>query len=315
MPSTGERLIDTRIHDMENIKYDAIIIGGSFAGLAAGLTLGRSLRKTLIIDSGKPCNRFSAHSQNFITHDGHAPALIASDARDQLLKYDTVKFYEGLAINAQKGENGFMVETQSGKKFNSKKLILATGLKDIIPEIPGLADCWGKSVVHCPYCHGYEIRNLNTAILANGDAAFHYAPLVANLTQSITVLTNGESTLTSEQMVRLTKNNISVVEKEVVEIEQKDGQIKSVKFTDHTTIAFDAMYYGPQFEQHSTLPQQLGCALNEHGLLTVDELHRTTVEGVYACGDNSSRRFLAIAVSSGNIAGAGLNFDLANQAF
>src|SRR5690606_19368783 len=146
-----------------------IIIGGSYAGLSAAMALGRSLRKVLIIDAGKPCNRQTPHSHNFITQDGKTPAEISSIARAQVAQYETVTFLSGFAVEGKKTNSGFEIKTEKGEIFESKKLILATGVKDIMSEIPGFAECWGISVIHCPYCHGYEVRNEKTGILANGD--------------------------------------------------------------------------------------------------------------------------------------------------
>ena len=153
-------------------SYEVIIIGGSYSGLSAALALGRSLRKVLVIDGGKPCNRFTPHSQNFLTHDGRKPAEISAIAKEQVLQYKTVEFLEDVALNAEKTEQGFTVETDRGT-FQSKRLILAAGLRDILPDIPGIAECWGKSVIHCPYCHGYEFHSQKTGILANDEKAFH----------------------------------------------------------------------------------------------------------------------------------------------
>ena len=147
-----------KISDMEPL--DVIIVGGSYSGLAAGMALGRALRQVLIIDSGKPCNRQTPYSHNFITQDGKTPEEIATLARQQVEKYDTVTFFNGLATNGAKTENGFEIQTASGETFSAKKLIFATGIKDIMPDIEGYAECWGISVLHCPYCHGYEVRNV-----------------------------------------------------------------------------------------------------------------------------------------------------------
>src|SRR5688500_15844678 len=136
---------------METIQeYDVIIIGGSYAGLSAAMALGRSLRQVLIIDSSKPCNQQTPHSHNFITQDGETPKGIAEKAKAQVLKYDTVKFYNGIATEGTKTENGFEIKTQSGGRFTSKKLLFATGVKDQFPDINGFAECWGISVLHCP---------------------------------------------------------------------------------------------------------------------------------------------------------------------
>src|SRR5690606_408454 len=139
-----------------NKNFDVIIIGGSYAGLSSAMTLGRALRNVLMIDSGKPCNRQTPHSHNFITQDGEEPGTIAEKAKAQVLKYDTVKFLNDLAVSGKKTENGFVIATETGKEFATKKLVFATGVKDIMPGIKGFSECWGISVIHCPYCHGYE---------------------------------------------------------------------------------------------------------------------------------------------------------------
>jgi thioredoxin reductase len=178
--------------------FEVIIIGGSYSGLSAAMSLGRSLRKVMIIDSGKPCNRQTPHSHNFLTQDGETPAAISQKAKNQVMDYPTVSFHEGLAIKAHKTGNDFEVITETGEKFTSKKLIFATGLKDIMPEIDGFADCWGISILHCPYCHGYEARDTKTAILANEDSGFHYAQLLSNWTKDLALFTDGISILTAE---------------------------------------------------------------------------------------------------------------------
>src|SRR6478736_6055187 len=157
---------------MNKKNFDVIIIGGSYSGLSASMSLGRSLRQVLIIDSGLPCNRQTPHSHNFITQDGEKPAVISAKAKLQVDLYKTVHFYNGLAVKAIKKENGFEVSTESGEVFNSRKILFASGVKDLFPEIKGFADCWGISVLHCPYCHGYEVKNEKTAIIANGEMAY-----------------------------------------------------------------------------------------------------------------------------------------------
>src|SRR5690606_33588214 len=129
----------------DNKNFDVIIIGGSYAGLSAAMALGRSLRNVLIIDSGKPCNRYTPHSHNFITQDGAVPGVIAAKAKEQVLKYDTVKFLEGYAAEGKKTENGFEIAVESGERCSTQKLIFATGVKDIFPDIKGFQDCWGKT--------------------------------------------------------------------------------------------------------------------------------------------------------------------------
>jgi len=167
----------------ENKMYDVIIIGGSYAGLAAAMTMGRSLRDTLVIDSGKPCNAQTPYSHNFITQDGETPAAISVKAKQQVLKYSTVSFEEDL-VKEVSGENGnFKVSTLSEKHYKTKKLIFATGIKDLMPELKGFADCWGITAIHCPYCHGYEVKSKNTGILVNDESALDFAKLIISSTK------------------------------------------------------------------------------------------------------------------------------------
>lgn len=302
---------------MNNSKiFQVIIVGGSYAGLSAAMALGRSLRRVLIIDSGFPCNRQTSSSHNFLTQDGEKPNAIAEKARAQVLKYDTVQILQDIALGGEKTENGFIIITQSGKDFVAKKLIFATGIKDIMPDIKGFAECWGVSVVHCPYCHGYELRNMKTGIIANGEKGFHLAALVHNLTNNITILTTGKADFNSEQLDKLNKQNIKIVETKISELENKNGYLQNVVFEDDTKISFDAAYAGIPFIQHSNIPVSLGCELTEHGYIKVDDFQKTTIQGVYACGDNTNMmRSVANAVYRGNLSGAVVNGDLTNEQF
>ena len=181
---------------IQQTNFEVIIVGGSYSGLSAAMSLGRSLRQVLVIDSGLPCNRQTPHSHNFITQDGEVPAVISAKAKLQVDFYKTVQFFNGLAIQAIKTNDGFEIKTDSGEAFTSKKVLFATGVKDLLPEIKGLAECWGISVLHCPYCHGYEVKTEKTAIIANGEMAFEYAKLISNWTKDLRLLTNGKSALT-----------------------------------------------------------------------------------------------------------------------
>lgn len=297
-------------------NFDVLIIGGSYAGLSAAMALGRALRNVLIIDSGLPCNRQTPHSHNFITHDGEKPGIIIEKAKAQLSKYVTVKFVTALAINGKKIETGFAITTQTGEEFTAKKLIFATGVKDMLPGIQGFSACWGISVIHCPYCHGYEVKKEKTAILANGDVALHYVQLIRNWTKDLTVLTNGTSTLSSEQAGKISRHNIPVIEKEIASLEHKNGQLQQVLFKDGSAFAPKAIYARPAFEQHCKIPETLGCELTEQGLLKTDMFQKTTVPGVFACGDSiSPLRSVANAVATGNLAGAIVNNTMTEEEF
>lgn len=295
-------------------NYEVIIVGGSYAGLSAALALGRSLREVLIVDSSLPCNRQTPHSHNFITQDGVPPAEIAAIAKEQVLQYKSVDYITDLAVTSKKSQGGFEVKTESDKIFWAKKVIFATGLKDEIPPISGFAECWGISLIHCPYCHGYEFRNNKTGIIANGDRAFHLASLVGNLTSQLYILTNGRADFTSEQLKKLDQNHINIIESEISQVKHHNGHLQKVVFKNQEMMGFDALYAGFPFSQHSGLPEALGCELTQHGHIKVDEFQKTTVEGIYACGDNSNMmRSVANSVASGNLAGAMVNAELTKE--
>ena len=297
-------------------EFEVIIIGGSYAGLSTAMTLGRSLRNTLIIDYGKPCNRQTPHSHNFLTQDGSTPKEIADIAKSQLQKYKTVKFYNGLAVRGKRSSKGFEITTSKGDVFISKKLLLATGIKDIMPNIKGFSDCWGISVVHCPYCHGYEIQNKKTAIVTNGERAFHLASLVNNLTKDITILTQGKQNFDKTELKKLKKHKIQVIEKEISSMEHKNGQLEQVIFKDGSKEKFDCAYASLAFEQNSKISTDLGCKLTEHGYIEVNSMQKTSEEGIFASGDNSTMmRSLSIAVNGGMIAGAMINNELTQENF
>ncbi|WP_206365316.1 NAD(P)/FAD-dependent oxidoreductase [Sphingobacterium corticibacterium] len=307
----------SNIENMEKKShFDVIIVGGSYAGLSAAMALGRSLRNVLVIDSGLPCNRFTPHSHNFITHDGSIPKDITDRARSQVLAYSTVAFCSGRVISAHRATDGYSIQVEEGTLYTARKLVLATGVRDLLPDIPGFAESWGKSLIHCPYCHGYEFREKKTGIIVNGEKALHLASLVNNLTDNVTILTNGKADFSEEQTAKLISHGIGIEQEKVVSIEQVNGNIHGVTLTDGRTLDFEALYAAPSFEQHSGIYSDLGCELTESGHIKVDQFQQTTVSGVFACGDCSGMlRSVAYAVATGNIAGAMVNHQMVQDDF
>lgn len=301
---------------MNTEQYEVIIIGGSYSGLSAAMALGRSLRKTLVIDSGKPCNEQTPHSQNFLTQDGKTPKEISTLAKSQVEEYETVKFHNGKAISAQKKDFGFEIETENGERFNSKKLIIASGIIDEVPNIKGFQESWGISLIHCPYCHGYEYKGKKTGIIANGDRAVHISSLVKNLTEDVTILTRGKANFTSEQLEKLKNNQIDIIETEISELKHENGYVKSLVFDDGKEINFEAVYGAFPFQQHSDIPKDLGCEFTEMGHIKTDMFQKTNIVGLFVCGDNSSMmRSVSNAVMTGNVAGAMVNMELVTDCF
>jgi len=297
-------------------RYDVIIIGGSYAGLSAALALGRSLRKTLVIDAGEPCNKQTPHSHNFLTQDGKAPKEISAEAKEQVSKYGHIDFFDGFAVKADVIEDGFVVSVDSGEHFEGARVILAFGIKDLITDIPGFRECWGISVIHCPYCHGYEYRGNKVGLMATPEKAFHLASLLLNLGNDVTILQEEPSNFTKEQLKTLHEHNIKILNHKVASIKHKDGYLEEVAFEHGERLPFSAIYAPLPFEQSSTIAVELGCELTEQGFIQTDHFQKTSVPGVFACGDNCvPMRSVAQAVASGNVAGAMANMELSQESF
>lgn len=284
--------------------FDVIIIGGSYSGLAAAMALGRAIKNTLVIDNINPCNKQTPYSHNFITQDGSPPLTIASKAREQVEKYLTVSFLNDTAIKGDRSATGFKIETQNGNIFTATKLIFATGIKDILPAISGIEECWGISALHCPYCHGYEVKDQATGIIGNDDNAFDLTKLISNWTKDLTLYTNGACKLSNEQVEVLLNNKIKIDERKISKLNHVEGRIKEILFIDGSISKVKAIYVKTLFEQSSSIPKNLGCEIDKEGFLVINADRETTVADVYACGDNSSRmRTVANAVGTGTTAG------------
>ncbi|KAL7574687.1 hypothetical protein ACA910_003030 [Epithemia clementina (nom. ined.)] len=309
---------------------DCVIIGGSYGGLSAALALGRSLRSVVVIDEGLPCNRFSPHSQNFLTHDGSVPGEIAALGRKQILtKYKTVAFVQDSAVSISKHDAvdggdrdtslslGFDVAIGSGDIYECKRVVFAAGITDQFPGIPGFAECWGKSVIHCPYCHGYEYKGEPTGVLVTqGPKAMHLIPMVRNLTSNLKVFTNG-NTLSDEEQANLVRNDIDVISTPVKEIHHDDNGTH-VAFQDGSTVPIQVLYAPLPFELNAkSLLENAGCAIDsETGYVVVDGFQKTSVDGIYSCGDCTTRlRTVSNAVAGGNVAGMMINHELSMAEF
>ena len=300
----------TNIKSKMKNNFEVIIIGGNYSGLSAAMALGRATRNVLVIDGGKPCNRFTQHSHNFLTQDGETPAAISAKAKAQVMAYPTVSFLDDIATSAKETTGGFSVSTAGGATYTAQKILFATGIKDKLPEIEGFTACWGKSVIHCPYCHGYEYRNEKTAIVANGDAALHYGILLKQWTKDLTVFTNGVADFTDAQIQTLASLNIKIIDLTITGINHEDGMIKEIETTNGNFEA-TALYHRPSFEQHCDLPNALGCQFNEQGYIITDAMQKTTVPGIYAAGDcTTPMRSVSSAVAQGGMAGAAINAEL-----
>ncbi|WP_315126707.1 NAD(P)/FAD-dependent oxidoreductase [Comamonas antarctica] len=282
--------------------YDVIIIGGSYAGLAAALPLARARRQLLVIDAGQRRNRFAEHSHGFLTQDGSRAADIAAVARAQILAYDTVQWLDARATGARPTEEGFAIDIDGGATRRAKRLILASGVVDTLPDVPGLAQRWGRQVFHCPYCHGYELQQGRIGVLATSELAMHQALLLPDWGPT-TLLLNGCFTPDAQQLAQLQARGVQIETGAVREIA---GHADAV-LADGRVLPFAGLFTAPQSRVESPVARALGCDMAEGpmgAVLQTDALKATSVAHVFACGD--AARFggsVPLAVGDGTMAG------------
>jgi thioredoxin reductase len=266
--------------------HDVIIIGGSFAGLAAATQLGRARRDVLVLDTGLPRNRFASHSHGFLTRDGAAPQDMLAEARRQLGIYTAVALRTGAAIAANRIADGFAVELESGERLSSRKLILAHGMADEIDLLPGMERCWGKTVFFCPYCHGFEVADRKLGLLLRHGDALELARFYKEWTSDFTLFTNGAQV---DAIVRraLADIGVKIIDDTVLTLEHHDGELRAV-VTAAGPVPLDALFTHPPARFTTNLGVELGCDTKEGPMglfFAVDHLQETSVPGVFAAGD------------------------------
>ena len=289
------------------MQYDVIVVGGSYAGLSATLALGRARKRTLVIDAGRRRNRFAHAAHNLLGQDGRAPGAIAAIGRAEVAAYPTATFLDGEAVAAATHADGFAVTPADGATHTAARLILAIGVTDALPDLPGLREGWGKGVIHCPYCHGYEVAGRRLGVLAFGPLATHQATLIPDWGPT-TFLTNGAAHLTAPEREALAARGVTIEEEPVAEILNAGDRLAGVRLRDGRTVALDALFTAVPRRLASPIAEQLGCALDDTALgpiIRVDATGQTTVPGVYAAGDAAHlMKSLPGAVASGYLVGA-----------
>jgi thioredoxin reductase len=300
---------------MSRDVYDAIIVGGSFAGLAAALQLARARRRVLVVDAGRPRNRFARTSHGFLGQDGRSPTVILETARSQLRAYGTAEFRPGEVTSARVQDDAIELALAAGETLLARRLVLATGVIDELPEVPGLRERWGVTVLHCPYCHGYEVAGRRLGILATGEMSMHQALLIPDWSDDVTLFTNGAMSLDADQRAALASRGVRVEERPVAELMGDVQDLSGVRLRDGTVVALDAMFTGPRTRMASPLTEQLGCAFDESPMgpvIHTDERKQTTVAGVYAAGDAARYPHnVSFAVADGAMAGIAAHQSLA----
>ncbi len=288
------------------MSLDVLIIGGSFAGLAAAMPLVRGHRNVLILDTKMPRNRFARASHGVFCLDGKAPVDIQTEALSQLQCYPTFEYKEDEAVAIEKTDSGFAVATRAGATYGAQKVILAFGIADQLPDIPGVETYWGKSVIHCPYCHGYELSGGSLGVLATTEMSWHQAAMLPDWAAT-TLFTQGKFRPTGEHAATLDRRGVTIEQTPVINILGDGDQVSAVELEDGRRIALQGVYVAPTIAVQSPLIDSLSLELTgtpAGTCVAVDEFKESSVKGVFVAGDLSNPfQNGTFAIASGTMAG------------
>ena len=290
--------------------YEALIVGGGAAGLSAALVLGRSCRTVVVCDDGRPRNAAADRMHGFMSRDGTPPRELLAIARAELAQYSSVEFIEA-HVDAISGERGsFCVETASGSRYSARRVLLATGVYDALPDIEGLREAWGRSAFVCPYCDGWEVRGKRVAVVAAGSKAVELAQELRQWTGDALACTQGDDELLPEQRRWLEATGTRTIRSPVRRLHSDGGQTRFVEFEDGSTEHCEAVFLSAPLRPRYPLVDMLGCGLRQDGEIEIDERGRTTVPGVYAAGDAvTTVHQVVLAAASGVCAAMAINED------
>lgn len=296
---------------------DCVVIGGGPSGLNASLVLGRAKKNIIMFDEDNPRNAVTYESHGFITRDGIKPSEFKRIAKEELRKYPSISIQNHRVIAIKKEKQSFIIQTDEGNSYHSRKVILSTGLKDVLPRIEGINNFFGTSLFNCPFCDGWELKDRALVVISENERAFHMTKMIANWSKDLVVCTNGRIIFTEEQKELLTKKNIKVIGDEIEILQGENGHLQTIKFKNGKEIEREGGFVTTGLEQASSLAQTLGCAINKIGGIETDNFGRTNIQGVYASGDISitSPAQLIIAASEGSKAAMGVISDLVNEDF
>ena len=307
---------------MENAgRYDAVVVGAGSAGLSAALVLGRSRRRVLVLDGGEPRNASSSGVHYFLTRDGTPPDELLRIGREQLKPYSGVEVRRAGATGAAGSDGDFLVTLEDGSTVGTRKILLATGVHDELPERPGFREFWGRGIYHCPYCHGWEVRDRPLAVLDSGEDAAEQAALIRNWSRDLILLTDGPATLDDGAREKLDVLGIPISETPISRLEgdRASGILHRIVFEDGSEVSREGLFYRPPQRQRSDLAEGLGCEFETTGplptLLKNDPMTKeTTVPGVHVAGDAGTMLQGAImAAASGATAAAFINHSLITE--
>jgi len=289
--------------------FDVVVVGGGAAGLSAALVLVRARRMVVVVDAGAPRNAPAAHMHGFLTRDGMPPRELLAAGRAEVSSYGG-RLIDDTVVGV---EPGFHVRLASGSQLQARRVLVATGLRDELPEIPSVRERWGRDLLHCPYCHGWEVRDQPLGVLGGTPEAVQHTLLVRQWSPDVTLFPHTD-VLSPEQREQLSARDIRVVEGMVARLVVDDDQLQGVELGDGTVIPRTAVFVRPRFVPNADLLTGLGCAVDEHGWVVHDPAGRTTVAGVWVAGNAVDPRAQVItAAGQGSAAAIALNADLVNK--
>jgi thioredoxin reductase len=299
---------------MGEAVFDVIIVGAGPAGLSAALVLGRCRRHVLICDAGRPRNAMSRGLHGYLTRDGIEPAEFLRLGRDQLRQYETVELRETEVTDAQRVGEDFELTLGDGQRVWSRKLLLATGVVDDLPEIEGLEAFYGTGVFHCPYCDGWEMRDQPLAVYGRGENGAGLALELTLWSRNLVLCTDGPSELSDKDLQRLTDHNIPVREDRIARIEGNNGVLERLVFAGGESLELHGLFFSSGQRQGSDLPKKLGCEFTDQGCVDTADYEKTNVPGLYVAGDASRFvQFVIVAASEGAQAAVAINKELMQE--
>jgi thioredoxin reductase len=294
-------------------NHDVAIVGGGAAGLSAALVLARARRRVLVLDAGAPRNAPAAHMHGFLSRDGLPPAQLLATARDEIRGYGAEIRAATVAAVGPDERAGFGLLLADGDRLSARRLLVATGLRDELPDIPGLRERWARDVLHCPYCHGYEVRDQPLGVLGGHDDAVRHAHLIRQWTPDVALFTNGQP-IGDEQGAQLAARGIGIIYGRVRRLVIDEDRLAGMETTDGRVHSRAALFVPPRFVPNDELLVSLGCRRDERGWVPTDRTGATGMPGVWAAGNVVNPRAQVItAAGEGSAAAIAINADLVEE--
>ena len=298
-----------RTDDQTPLVSDVVVVGGGAAGLSAALVLSRARRSVVVVDAGAPRNAPASHMQGYLSRDGMPPTQLLEAGRDEIGRYGA-RVLVGSVEEVMADAAGFRLRIEGGPEILTRRVLVATGLRDELPDVPGVRDRFGTDVLHCPYCHGYEVRDQRLGVLGGTPGAAEHAILLRQWSHDVVYFPHTD-VLSDSDRERLVARAVGIVDGRVEGLSVQDERLRAVRLEDGRSVERDAVFVRPRFHPHDGLMAALGCAVDEQGWVVVDQTGRTSVPGVWAAGNVVDPRAQVItAAGQGSAAAIALNADL-----